>query len=89
MPTLCHAEQVALREVGEEPDESEVQAIISSVDKNGDGTIDYEEFCSMMRHNDAEMLRNATQALKTRQPVAPKMTTSFTAKLATPVYEEV
>jgi hypothetical protein len=42
-----------------------------------------------MRHNDAEVLRNATHALKSRQPLAPKMTQSFAAKLTTPVYDEV
>jgi hypothetical protein len=35
-------------EVGEEPHEEEVTAIISTVDKNGDGQIDYEEFCVMV-----------------------------------------
>ncbi|KAJ9528579.1 hypothetical protein QJQ45_020442 [Haematococcus lacustris] len=79
----------ALREVGEEPDEVEVQTIIKSVDKNGDGTIDYEEFCVMMRNNDAEMLRTATHALKSRMVIAPKMTQSFSAKLREPLYEEV
>lgn len=33
--------------MGEEPDPEEVAAIIRAVDKNGDGTIDYEEFCVM------------------------------------------
>lgn len=29
------------------------------VDKNGDGRIDYEEFCAMMRANDLDILKNA------------------------------
>lgn len=41
------ATQAALEEVGECPDHEEVTQIIASVDKNGDGTIDYEEFCIM------------------------------------------
>lgn len=41
-----------------------------------------------MRNNDADMLRNATHALRSKMVVAPKMTQSFTAKLAAPVGDE-
>jgi Ca2+-binding EF-hand superfamily protein len=44
---MRHAMQDALREVGENPDPGEIKSIINGVDKNGDGQIDYEEFCSM------------------------------------------
>ncbi len=43
----CTALQTALIEVGENPEPEEIAAIIGSVDKNGDGQIDYEEFCIM------------------------------------------
>lgn len=39
--------QTALRELGEDVDPAEVQQIISQADNNGDGSIDYEEFCQM------------------------------------------
>jgi Ca2+-binding EF-hand superfamily protein len=36
-----------LNELGEAAEQEEINAIMSQADKNGDGTIDYEEFCIM------------------------------------------
>jgi len=38
---------VALNELGEVADPEEVNSIMAQADRNGDGTIDYEEFCIM------------------------------------------
>lgn len=68
-----------MRECGEEIDNSEIDGILKSVDKNGDGTIDYEEFCTMMRNQDFDALRTATHAMKTKQVVEPKVSKSWDA----------
>jgi Ca2+-binding EF-hand superfamily protein len=39
--------QDALKELGEDAPPEEVAQIMSQADKNGDGSIDYEEFCIM------------------------------------------
>jgi Ca2+-binding EF-hand superfamily protein len=39
--------QAGLRQLGEEVDASELDYIISQTDRNGDETIDYEEFSKM------------------------------------------
>lgn len=44
MPSECVLQKVAGANVG-----SEIKNILKEVDRNGDGRIDYEEFCDMMR----------------------------------------
>ena len=41
-----------------------IEEILSDVDKDGDGRIDYEEFCSMMRKGNTEAAINEAQAKK-------------------------
>ena len=43
-PAGCALQKVAGANVG-----SEIKNILKEVDRNGDGRIDYEEFCDMMR----------------------------------------
>lgn len=44
MQSECVLQKVAGANVG-----SEIKNILKEVDRNGDGRIDYEEFCDMMR----------------------------------------
>ena len=46
-PPLCPP-QVAMRALGFEPKKEEVKKMISDIDKDGDGTIDFNEFLDMM-----------------------------------------
>jgi len=66
-----------LHKLGEDADTDEINNIMSQADKNGDGTIDYEEFCIMMRSSHLADLTVATKALKTRMIVEPNLTKSF------------
>nr|AFK09219.1 calcium-dependent protein kinase [Dunaliella salina] len=66
-----------LADLGEEANKDEVNAIMSQADKNGDGKIDYEEFCIMMRSNHLMELAAATRAIKTKMIVEPQLTKSF------------
>uniref|UniRef100_A0A7S2QUB8 Calcium-dependent protein kinase n=1 Tax=Chlamydomonas chlamydogama TaxID=225041 RepID=A0A7S2QUB8_9CHLO len=70
----------ALKEVGEDVSEV-IDSILSAVDTNNDGKIDYEEFCAMMRNHDIDTLRSAATALKTKMVLAPKLSQSFTARM--------
>merc|ERR1711972_651315 len=42
--------KVAMRALGFEPKKEEIQKMISDVDDDGSGTIEYEEFLRMMTH---------------------------------------
>merc|ERR1712216_973344 len=42
--------KVAMRALGFEPKKEEIQKVISDVDDDGSGTIEYEEFLKMMTH---------------------------------------
>ena len=37
-----------LRKMGQEPTDEEVEQMIAEIDEDGDGTIDFEEFCELM-----------------------------------------
>lgn len=54
----------SLKEVGAE--DINLDVILKQADTNGDGSIDYEEFCAMMRDNEFDALVQAKTALKTR-----------------------
>jgi calcium-dependent protein kinase len=60
----------ALSEVGGIEIE-DVEAIIEAADLNKDGSIDYEEFCVMMRNNDFEGLVQAKSALRSKMALKP------------------
>jgi len=60
----------ALSEVGGVEIE-DVEAIIEAADLNKDGSIDYEEFCVMMRNNDFEGLVQAKSALRSKMALKP------------------
>jgi centrin-1 len=44
----CSVPQVAMRALGFEPKKEEVKKMIADIDKDGDGTIDFNEFLDMM-----------------------------------------
>lgn len=67
---ISHEElHTALKETG--VDANDVKAIMEAADTNSDGTIDYEEFCLMMRDNEFESLVKAKTALRTHIFIAP------------------
>lgn len=44
-----------------------IQEVLAEVDKDGDGRIDYEEFCTMMRGNEQSDLLTSSSAAKSGQ----------------------
>ena len=44
----------------------DIQQILAEVDKDGNGVIDYEEFCDMMRAGHEEELHTSALRLKSR-----------------------
>jgi len=45
-----------MTQLGKTPSDAELQAIIKDVDKDGSGTIDFDEFCEMMHKQEADAL---------------------------------
>ena len=43
-----------MRSIGQNPTEDEIQDLIMESDLNGDGTIDFKEFLTMMRKKSSE-----------------------------------
>ncbi len=48
---------------------SEIKNILKEVDRNGDGRIDYEEFCDMMRQVSPSILNNFSMLSSIRSQV--------------------
>lgn len=44
----CSFNQVAMRALGFEPKKEEIKKMIADIDKEGSGTIDFEDFLAMM-----------------------------------------
>lgn len=47
--TIIHSPMAVLQKVAGADTSLEIKNILKEVDRNGDGRIDYEEFCDMMR----------------------------------------
>ncbi|KAG1655422.1 hypothetical protein FOA52_009093 [Chlamydomonas sp. UWO 241] len=62
--------KIALGEVGCSDAEEMQRSVLAAADTNGDGTIDYEEFCTMMRDNDFEKLVEAKSALNRKHALS-------------------
>lgn len=53
---------VVMRSLGQNPTEAELQDMVNEVDKDGNGTIDFEEFLDMMSRN--SMDENAEEEMR-------------------------
>ncbi|KAH3766095.1 hypothetical protein Pelo_1980 [Pelomyxa schiedti] len=51
----AHEMMASMKKLGQNPTEAEVRAIIAESDANGDGMIDFTEFCSKMAHTQVEL----------------------------------
>jgi calmodulin len=70
----------ALRSLGQDPTEEELQEMVAEIDTNGSGTVNFEEFCVMMAGNTDEDV-NTTIPL-TDEQVSEAMTQLTDAQIA-------
>ena len=55
---------VVMRSVGENPTEEELQVMIDEVDANGNGTIEFPEFLTMMKAKDTDREKEIQEAFR-------------------------
>ena len=55
---------VVMRSVGENPTEEELQEMIDEVDANGNGTIEFPEFLTMMKAKDTDREKEIQEAFR-------------------------